>query len=52
MFVFSVYFTGCKINAVHLTPPPGVLPDIEHFFGINDEKSGLLQTGKKTKLVS
>lgn len=22
----------------------GVLPDIEHFFGINDEKSGLLQT--------
>lgn len=30
-------------------PPLGVLPDIESFFGINDEKSGLLQTGKKTK---
>lgn len=25
---------------------PGVLPDIEHYFGINDEKSGLLQTGE------
>lgn len=25
----------------------GVLPDIEHYFGINDGKSGLLQTGKK-----
>uniref|UniRef100_A0A3B4XJD4 Protein spinster homolog 1 n=1 Tax=Seriola lalandi dorsalis TaxID=1841481 RepID=A0A3B4XJD4_SERLL len=24
--------------------PPGVLPDIEHYFGIDDGKSGLLQT--------
>lgn len=28
--------------------PPGVLPDIEHYFGINDEKSGLLQTGGRS----
>lgn len=27
--------------------PPGVLPDIEHYFGISDTESGLLQTGKK-----
>lgn len=26
-------------------PPPGVLPDIEQCFGIDDGKSGLLQTG-------
>lgn len=26
--------------------PPGVLPDIEQCFGIDDGKSGLLQTGK------
>lgn len=26
-------------------PPPGVLPDIEQYFGIDDGKSGLLQTG-------
>ncbi|XP_031696807.1 protein spinster homolog 1-like [Anarrhichthys ocellatus] len=25
----------------------GVLPDIEHYFGIDDGKSGLLQTGNR-----
>lgn len=30
-----------------VSSPPGVLPDIEHYFGIDDGTSGLLQTGKK-----
>lgn len=28
--------------------PTGVLPDIERYFGIDDSKSGLLQTGENT----
>lgn len=32
--------------------PPGVLPDIEHYFGISDTESGLLQTGKENSTPS
>lgn len=31
----------------NVSPPAGVLPDIEQYFGIDDGTSGLLQTGEK-----
>ncbi|XP_068581917.1 protein spinster homolog 1 [Cebidichthys violaceus] len=40
-------FILCYINLLNYMDRftvAGVLPDIEHYFGINDEKSGLLQT--------
>lgn len=36
---------------VNRLAPPGVLPDIERDFEINDEKSGLLQTGERVNHV-
>lgn len=41
--VFSLCFINL-LNYMDRFTVAGVLPDIEHYFGINDEKSGLLQT--------
>ncbi|KAG8006589.1 Protein spinster-like protein 1 [Nibea albiflora] len=45
-------FILCYINLLNYMDRftvAGVLPDIEHYFGIDDGKSGLLQTGEKMK---